>query len=97
MSMKNEGKWETGRGRYLEADTNYQPTKYKNSVRFDMSKLVDTKEFDRYLPYDMCRVNVIIPINALNKDTIAIPVVVNCDQGGGTVTMDCALSNKKSR
>ena len=25
-----------------------------------------------------------------------IPAVINCDQGGGTITLDCTLSNKEN-
>ena len=96
MKRDFDGKWETGRARTIEADKAYRPTTYKNSVRFNMSNLVDTKDFGRYMPNDTCIINVIVPSGALKKSELSIPAVINCDQGGGTITLDCTLSNKEN-
>jgi len=95
MKRDYDGKIETGRARTLEVDANYRPTKYKNSVRFNLSNMIDTKDFGRFMPNDTCVINVIMPQNIMAKDEIEIPAVINCDQSGGTITLACELTNKE--
>lgn len=94
VKYRENGKTEVGRLAFLKADVKYRPTKYKNSVRFDLSKLVDTKNFGVFAPGDSCFMNAIIPLNAMTRGPFVIPVIVNCDQGGGTLSLDCSISNR---
>lgn len=81
-----------GRKDAIDVDAAYKPKKYKNHSRFDLSKLVDTRDFGRYLPSDSCVLNFLVPNDVNSRETVEAPVVINCDQGGGTQTLDCTLS-----
>lgn len=89
VAYANDEAVEMGRAKYLESDEKYKPRKYKNHVRFDMSKLTETEEFDQYMPGDTCVLNVLVPKNAMSVKSFKAPVIVNCDQSGGTMTLDC--------
>ncbi|MGZ3653262.1 MAG: hypothetical protein ACXWSC_18995 [Bdellovibrionota bacterium] len=93
MSVTDEGSTITGRKASLENDANYKPTKYKKHIRFDMTKLVETNKFGSFLPGDECRVSVMLPqdIVTTSKSRVDAPTVVNCDQNGGSMTLDCSV------
>ncbi len=80
----------TGRAELLMTDENYKPRKYKNHMRFDLSKLVNEKTFGSFHPSDQCRITVMFPNEAGNRQLeFEAPVVINCDQSGGSQTLDC--------
>lgn len=84
---------QTGRSQYLSADADYSPRKYKGYSRFDMSKAVDVSNFGIYAPLDQCRLNVLVPNNINQLESAELPVVINCDQTGGTFTLSCTINN----
>ena len=85
---------ETGRIDYLSADKSYKPRKYKNHMRFDLSKLTDTKSFGRFLPMDTCTLNFLVPEDGLSKKSFTAPMIINCDQNGGTISLKCDVTKK---
>lgn len=92
VTLTTNGAVETGRAQILDADTGYNPRRYRNHLRFDMSKLVDASNFGQYLPGDTCSIKVMIPNTALNVHEFEAPAIVNCDQSGGSVTMNCSFT-----
>jgi hypothetical protein len=82
--------YETGKIDYLDSDKDYNPRKYVDYVRLDLSKLTDTKTFGKYRPSDDCTIQVMFPKNA--KANFDAPVTVSCDQGGGKLTLSCSAN-----
>ncbi len=83
-----------GKAKYLTAEKNYNPRKYKDHVKFNLSHLVDTKDFGRFYPSDQCVVNVMIPRNAITLGSFSAPTVINCDQSGGSQTLECTYKEQ---
>lgn len=83
------GEVTVGRKDHLQADAGYKPRKYKGTVRFDLSNLVDTKTFGAFLPSDSCSLKLMIPVDAIEQGSFKAPLVINCDQSGGSKTMSC--------
>lgn len=94
-SETGEGEIQTGRRDYLDAEPNYKPRKYKNHTKFDLTKLTDTKTFGRYEPLYDCYLDFLVPNDGISKKTFAAPMVISCDQGGGSVTLDCKVTPRK--
>lgn len=82
----------TGRIDNINADENYTPRKYKNHSRFNLSKLTDTKTFGRFTPIDYCTLNLLVPNDGLSKSSFIAPVVISCDQNGGTISLKCTVT-----
>lgn len=91
-TAKYDDETEVGRGKYLEADEKYTPRKYKNHKRFQLNNLTNTKEFDSFTPYDQCNIKLMIPQSARKGGNFEAPTVVNCDQSGGSMTLDCVAT-----
>jgi len=104
-TVREDGSDETevGRRSYLDTDENYKPTKYKDHSRFDLSKLVNPKDFSDFNPSDSCTLQMLVPnavfAKAPKKGTKAVPfdapVVVSCDQGGGSLTLACEVTPRE--
>ncbi len=94
---------EVGKKDYLGADENYNPTRYKDHSRFDLSKMTDTKSFGSFHPSDSCRLQVLVPNKVFakapkkgtKKVSFTAPVVIGCDQGGGTIRLDCEVTPRE--
>lgn len=82
----------TGRAPYLEADEKYVPRKYKKHTRFNFSNLVDTKTFGKFYPMDQCKLSFLMPNNGLSRESFTAPMIINCDQGGGTISLECEVT-----
>lgn len=81
----------TGRRAYVSGEVSPRARKYTNHYNFDMKNLIDTKDFGNFLPMDSCSIHVKIPNDAAYKKSFEAPVVTNCDQSGGSQTMDCTF------
>lgn len=96
MTAADERKTETGRAKEVAPLKNYNPRKYKNHSKFEMhNQLVDTESFGKFWPLDQCALNVMIPNDAFEKVSFQAPVVMNCDQSGGTEVLECELTDIK--
>lgn len=93
MTVVEEGQTAEGRNETIDNDTNYKPKKYKDHLRFDMSKLVNTKSFGRFSPIDSCNISVMVPNSLIssNASRVELPVNFTCDQSGGAQTLDCEV------
>ncbi|MDZ4661543.1 MAG: hypothetical protein SGJ18_07975 [Pseudomonadota bacterium] len=89
MTAIESGDVRIGKKASLSNDKKYKPTKYKNHFRFDMSKLVNTDNFDDYLPFDYCHFSLMIPFSSWQERKFKAPLVFNCDQSGGAITLTC--------
>jgi hypothetical protein len=78
-----------GRAQQLNSDRDYKPRKYKNHIRFSLSNLTETKDFGKFYPGDMCSLSLMIPKDVPRPGKFEAPMVVNCDQSGGSMTLDC--------
>ena len=94
MTAKGEFDGETavGRRQYVSGRVSKLARKYTNHYNFEMDKLVDANDFGDFLPMDSCSIKVKIPNDAVYKKTFEAPVVTNCDQSGGSQTMDCTFT-----
>lgn len=81
----------TGRRAWVAGEVSPRARKYTNHYNFDMKKLIDTEDFGDFLPMDSCSIHVKIPNNATFSKTFQAAVVTNCDQSGGSQTMDCSF------
>jgi hypothetical protein len=82
----------TGRRDFISNDQKYKPRKYKGYQRFDLSQLTDVKTFGSFTPVDYCVMSLLIPNDAGSGPTqFKAPMVINCDQRGGSVTLTCTL------
>jgi|GEM_PF-4468631 len=93
MNVQYDGKSSTGRSASIDNDKNYRPTKYKNHFRFDMTNLVDTKDFSKFYP-NGCSINVMMPKDIVdgNASRVEVPVTETCDQSGGGMVLDCKVT-----
>jgi hypothetical protein len=72
-------------------DKNYRPRVYTNSLRYDLTQLIDTKDFSNFMPADQCQMSLMVPRGAEATSGFAAPMVINCDQSGGSVTLQCKV------
>lgn len=82
-----------GRRNYISIDEVYNPRVYVNHSRYDLRQLTDVKDFSPFMPADQCRLSLMIPngVTTAASATFAAPMVVNCDQGGGSMTLQCRV------
>lgn len=80
---------EVGRSAQFESDEKYKPRKYFDYIRFDLSNLVEVKNYGRFAPGDQCQIQVMIPKNAMTRSNFSAPTQVHCDQSGGVTTLTC--------
>ena len=83
---------EVGNSEHLVANPNYKPIKYKDYYQFQLSKLQNHATKKDYFPADSCDMKMLIPKSAMHSKKFQAPVLISCDQSGGTVTMNCELS-----
>ncbi|MCC7402860.1 MAG: hypothetical protein IT288_00545 [Bdellovibrionales bacterium] len=82
----------TGRRDFISNDQKYKPRKYKGHQRFDLSQLTNTKSFGSFTPVDYCVMSLLIPDEAgASLTQFKAPMVINCDQRGGSITLACTL------
>lgn len=76
----------------LTKDANYKPTKYKGSARYNLDKLITTTDFADLSPGDECQILLMLPeVTPAKGTSFAAPVVIHCDQSGGSVTIQCSI------
>jgi len=92
VTVSGGGAEAQGKARSLRADDDYAPKKYKDHSRFSLSKLTDVKTKKRFVPIDQCAFHWLVPNNGLRKASFYSPMVVNCDQSGGTITLKCDVT-----
>jgi hypothetical protein len=80
-----------GRRDIAYVDKNYHPRVYTNSLRYDLEQLIDTKTFSNFLPADQCHMSLMLPHGAETMTTFPAPMVINCDQSGGSITLQCKV------
>lgn len=83
-----------GRKDNIWSDKDYSPRKYKNTLRFTLTDLVDSKIFGFYYP-DMCSIKIMIPVDAIEQGSFKAAAIMNCDQSGGTKTLDCTTTPRQ--
>lgn len=81
----------TGRRAQLDSDAKYKPRKYLNHLRYNLSALTNVQDFSEFLPGDTCEMLLMLPQNASELQNFSAPVVIHCDQSGGSVNLDCKL------
>jgi hypothetical protein len=87
---------ETGRAANLDQIDNSRARKYIDFMKFDLGQLTEVTKFGKYLPGDSCRMSLFIPKKIKSHDSFKAPMVINCDQSGGTVTMKCQIKTVKT-
>jgi hypothetical protein len=91
VDYKNSKVVTVGRRETVPVDKNYRPRVYTNFARFDMAQLVDTNEFGNYYPADQCQISFMVPQGAETMASFQAPVVMNCEQSGGSATLQCKV------
>lgn len=94
-NYKGEDVTTVGRTAQLESDRDYKPRKYKNHIRYQLRQLTDTSDFSRFYPGDQCAMELIVPEKADKLATFKAPLIIHCDQSGGTTTLLCETFDKK--
>jgi hypothetical protein len=82
----------TGRRAQMDSDEKYKPRKYLNHLRYNLRELTNVQDFSEFLPGDICEIQLMIPQDASKLQSFSAPVVINCDQSGGSVALDCKLN-----
>lgn len=83
---------EVGYGKTLKSNVSYKPRKYKNHWRLELSDLdmvgYQNKVVD-FTPLDTCVLELLIPDTFMDGEGFDAPLLLHCDQSGGSTTLDC--------